>query len=321
MVIISMGWMLAAPGTGFSSGTCAIETDQASVRRSAPISFKDMSPSQIDMVVDFSRMSEAAYHDSFKAFIGTTGITWERIAHTDFEKESQWFMKLNTSGLKWDLFEGRSPNGERVRVVAFAGTDVKLNGRDFLTDAYQLLALPAQYWEALHITRRIVDATAREPGVKLYFTGHSLGGGLAQFMALVSKMQAIVFNPAGLGLMARELERSIPQAYQEAANLNILNIGMKGEFVHTFGLQLGQAVEVAPPPGVSRDPLTLHGQGLMVKTVTHEWEQVKANTILKELSLPSLNKPIGGVSIDPEVSFVPANLGETRERILRGMKK
>ena len=207
-------------------------------------------------------------------------------------------------------------------MVAFAGTDIThVNARDAMTDIYQLWALPAQYWEALQIAKQVSEYTAREPGVKLYFTGHSLGGGLAQFVALVSKTKAIVFNSAGLGVAASVLQRFIPNDHREAASVNITNVGMKGELVHQVGLQLGQPVELAPPPGVSRNPVTLHGQGVMVKTITREWEQVKANTILKELSLPSVNKPIGGVSIDPEVSFEPANLGETRERILRGMKQ
>jgi hypothetical protein len=36
-----------------------------------------------------------------------------------------------------------------------------------MTDIYQLLALPAQYWEALTVAKQIIDATAHEPGVKL----------------------------------------------------------------------------------------------------------------------------------------------------------
>jgi len=320
IVIISIGLILEAPGKGFSAGTCAIETDQKPFTRPSATPFSQMSLSQMALVNDFSRLSEAVYHDSFKSFVGATGTRWDRIAHTDFEKVS-WIQKLDNSGLKWDLVEGRSVNGERVRVVVFAGTDINLSGRDLLTDAYQLWALAAQYLEALNIARQVVDATAQEPGVKLYFTGHSLGGGLAQFVAAISRMPAIVFNSAGLGLMARELEHALPKAYREAANTNITNVRMTGDLVHRYGLQLGQPVELTPPPGVGRDPLTLHGQGVMVETIKQELDRATSRPMVGRQLLPRIDKPVGGVSIDPEVSFAPTNLSHKREQFLKGRKE
>lgn len=318
--ILTIGWMLVVSGTGFSGGTCAIESDQKSFTRPSAIPFRQMSLSQMALVEDFSRLSEAVYHDVFESFAGAAGIRWERVAHTDFEKV-RWIQKLDNSGLKWDLVEGRSANGERVRVVVFAGTDINPSGRDLLTDAYQLWGLAAQYWEALNIARQVVDATAREPGVTLYFTGHSLGGGLAQFVAAISNMQAIVFNSAGLGLMARQLEHALPKAYREAANTNITNVRMTGDLVHKYGLQLGQPIELTPPPGVGRDPLTLHGQGVMVKMIKQEREQAVTKSMYGKPLSSFVDKPVGGVSIDPDVSFEPANLNEKREQILRGLKK
>ena len=130
----------------------------------------------------------------------------------------------------------------------------------------------------------------------LYFTGHSLGGGLAQFVALVHQVRAIVFNSAGLGLAPSIVHQFIPKEDREAINRNIINIWMKGDVVHKFGLQFGQPVALTPSRDISPNPGTRHMQGLMINTIKQERERAIARTVLRGLVSPSSEKPIGGVS-------------------------
>lgn len=79
-------------------------------------------------------------------------------------------------------------------VLAFAGTD---SPSDVITDAGQVLgAVPHQYSQALRYTNQ----TRRRPpqGETLHLAGHSLGGGLAAYCSVATKLPASTVNPAPL---------------------------------------------------------------------------------------------------------------------------
>ena len=80
-------------------------------------------------------------------------------------------------------------------VLAFAGTN---DSEDWIDNLRQNMTVPAAQYEA---AMRIADAMNRlevflESG--MYFTGHSLGGGLASAGAVVTGQNAYTFNAAGL---------------------------------------------------------------------------------------------------------------------------
>lgn len=85
-------------------------------------------------------------------------------------------------------------------VIAFAGTELSKVGA-ILTDVHQLLAADTMYLYAVGLVRLFLDTY---PDQSFYVTGHSLGGGLAQFAVTTNIAQAherikgIGFNAAGL---------------------------------------------------------------------------------------------------------------------------
>ncbi|RMG55344.1 MAG: VWA domain-containing protein [Gammaproteobacteria bacterium] len=98
------------------------------------------------------------------------------------------------TGFHGSVFTG--PGNEVI--VAFEGTYSK-SIPDLITDLVQFLAqchLSKQYKEGLDLYDR---AAAAFPGRTIRVTGHSLGGGIAQYVALKRGVDAIVFNAAGLG--------------------------------------------------------------------------------------------------------------------------
>ncbi len=94
------------------------------------------------------------------------------------------------SGLKSALFE-RTIDGKTEYTLAFAGTEDI--GKDGVADLKQVLGMSKQYNEALKDAKDISTALV---GKELTFTGHSLGGGLANVSALYTGKASLTFNPA-----------------------------------------------------------------------------------------------------------------------------
>lgn len=84
------------------------------------------------------------------------------------------------------IFEGTNP------II-----DWKLDFKDILTDIKQgLNGKDTQYIQAIRNAKKIVESLKNR--CKLYFFGHSLGGGLANAAALATGFPAITFNAASL---------------------------------------------------------------------------------------------------------------------------
>ena len=134
------------------------------------------------------------------------------------------------SGFKAILIQ---PEGgaKDVTVLSFAGTDSILDG---LVDLDQATGgLPAQYIQALSQTRSLTSRYRN-----LYLTGHSLGGGLAAWSSVNTRLPASTINPAPLvGAMTLG---------SLGANNQITNyIGGSGEFVSSSpGRNPGRDVHV-----------------------------------------------------------------------------
>lgn len=111
----------------------------------------------------------------------SNGSTWNIIDHTrNVITGFKAVFMADSSGVKY--------------VLAFAGTD---SFSDVIADAGQVLGgTPLQYPQALNATNTYRQ---RVPGGKLFhLAGHSLGGGLAAYCSVSTKIPASTVNPAPL---------------------------------------------------------------------------------------------------------------------------
>ena len=114
---------------------------------------------------------------------------WERISVSE---PNDW------SGYRASVYR----NDERKEfVVAYSGTDVE-SISDWATDIEQLFGiLSPQYIHALNTARDVIATTLTITDFSDYtitYTGHSLGGGLAQFTARAFQGRAITFNSVAI---------------------------------------------------------------------------------------------------------------------------
>lgn len=100
-----------------------------------------------------------------------------------------------TTGLVSRLFM-RINEGKKEYIYVTAGTN-PICIEDWKNNVQQLYGGSAQYGQALENAKTIAKIANAE-NAKLFFVGHSLGGGLATNNALHTGCKAIVFNPAGV---------------------------------------------------------------------------------------------------------------------------
>lgn len=90
----------------------------------------------------------------------------------------------------------RINNGNKEYIYVTAGTNPTCI-EDWKNNIQQLYGGSAQYRQALD-NAKIIAQIANAENAKLFFVGHSLGGGIATNNALHTGYKAIVFNPAGV---------------------------------------------------------------------------------------------------------------------------
>lgn len=131
-----------------------------------------------------ARMAKHVYGEGGKLIGG-----WEQIAKYDKE-----------SGLKSALYSRSTSNGEIEYTYATAGTEDFI-GKDGLANVTQLAGFSNQYSESMGIAK---DLNKELGGAELTFTGHSLGGGLAEANSIATGGKAITFNAAGLSSYTKD---------------------------------------------------------------------------------------------------------------------
>lgn len=102
-------------------------------------------------------------------------------------------------GYSATVYSYARPDGSTAYVVAFRGSEGGVGGvrTDWMTDVQDGLGLPTrQYQHAADLGRQLAEEYGAE---NVTFTGHSLGGGLAQVASISSGAPAIVFNSARPG--------------------------------------------------------------------------------------------------------------------------
>ncbi len=85
--------------------------------------------------------------------------------------------------------------------IVFEGTG-SFSLEDWIADFAHVKKVPDQYKKALEFANKVIEG-CRAPGCNkndIVVTGHSLGGGLAQYVAMSveADVKAYTFNPAGL---------------------------------------------------------------------------------------------------------------------------
>jgi len=135
--------------------------------------------------------------------IAYDGVSGERYSFPD---GSTWTI-LADDATRFTGFKAvlTKPENRELYVLAFAGSDSVL---DFIHDGVQALGgYSVQYSQALNLTRHFM----REYGA-LHLSGHSLGGGLAAYSSVQTKLSASTINPAPLvGMMSIGALRSNAQ--------------------------------------------------------------------------------------------------------------
>ena len=108
----------------------------------------------------------------------------------------------NTSiitGFSASLFIRPSGDGNKEYVVAFRGTQGITDILGLSTDIKQPFISDPQYMQALRYAQKVIDIAKSDNNASVIFTGHSLGGGLAQFCGLAYGKDAYCFNAAAIG--------------------------------------------------------------------------------------------------------------------------
>lgn len=104
------------------------------------------------------------------------------------------------SGLKAALYKKGS-----MYVLAIAGTDFS-QWKDWKNNAEQLLGAAKQYKEGLDLAKTLLRRS--EINGHLTVTGHSLGGGIAEYIAMNKGIHAVTFNSAGVSIFTSGIDRN-----------------------------------------------------------------------------------------------------------------
>ena len=200
-------------------------------------------------------------------------------------------------------------NGEVV--ISFRGTDEPIN--DFIKEDLGHLAigkLPSQYVDS----HKFYEKVKRDfSGKRIIFTGHSLGGSLAQLMANETGYETVTFNAYGV---ANLLDRNVKN------DLNVRNYGNVDDTTFNMNLRnhLGKIYVIGYGKGSDYITKTPNGEylpGLHARKY-HEIERMGNLEDAVEYKKPEDLQPkmiSGGVSYDMNYRDIDKNRVITNEEI------
>ena len=230
-------------------------------------SYEDgLSAKQKQDVVKYGKLADAAYGEEAPptGYSRLSAAEAKALAGSGFNVGADGTISLpgasGGSGFNAMLFNDSSGNV----VLGFRGTEGLTAPGDLWTDAAQVIGTDgkptSQYQAAASLLKNVLANTSGD----IVVTGHSLGGGLANYaMAandLGGRVTGYTYNAAGLseetlGYLGKTNPGGIPAA--SAATTNVRN---EGDPVSYVGAHIGVMYEVANPEGV----VAAHGIGCLV---------------------------------------------------------
>jgi len=196
----------------------------------------------IPLVDDAAKMSIAVYNQDQQMMDNLREEGWELFGRPG----------SLPSGLDYGVWGRRLANGKKEVFVVFGGT---ASGADAAADLGQSLDGPEstwQYQDALALAASFVARADKDPNLTVKFAGHSLGGGLAQYVGLELGVQAITFNAAPIqwwtpkAMLQTFLRQKNRRAQRDVAANNVYNIRLRGDLVSSPpspGRQYGRRLE------------------------------------------------------------------------------
>ena len=231
--------------------------------------------------IQYAMLSSAAYYNlgNVETPNGTWVLaeTWESIIRTglagtmsDTEISAQ-LKKISDSGFSATLYRKGSQY-----VLVFRGTEF-LNRVDWQSNFAQWRGRTKNtQYEYANLISNIISGRSYSD---IVYTGHSLGGGLAQYAAYLaysasfppSKIRAVTFNSAGIG----------PEISPGTRTPNVVNFTIDDEAVSLFGQQIGsnQYIIINPIAGYKKInnaravslPLQSHGIDIVIMGLDKSW--------------------------------------------------
>jgi hypothetical protein len=181
----------------------------------------------------------------------------------------------SSSGFNSSIYKVTHENGETTYIMSFAGTD---DMPDAVTDIEQALGITSEQYDYAYDNAIAFAAWANLNGYNISFTGHSLGGGLANLAALATGYPATIFNAAGL----HSNTISNPNYQLDLANSSLVEaFVISGEIVSEFNTILqtpirGNINTISPKLGLGREILfaITPGGGLVRSGILHTMGEV-----------------------------------------------
>jgi hypothetical protein len=206
-------------------------------------------------VLPYVKLSQAVYEDTQQV----DGFT--RFADDNVTNPATSFIdRFKFAKSESESFHGSAYiSGNGKIVIAFKGTD---NWGDVLTDIRQLKAVPIQYTQALMFVKRVLAMGGVSPE-NIVVTGHSLGGGMAQYVASAFGLKAVTFNPAPLSAATIKSASELKNGRGVASITNYVatSKGQEDLVASSIGAVVGEVRRIELPEwDVSRNHIL--GQGI-----------------------------------------------------------
>lgn len=129
-------------------------------------------------------------------------------------------------------FHGEAFYKNKTIVISFRGTEI-IDYKDIINDTQMAFNnLPDQYIDAQEFYKKI---KLNFPNQKIVFTGHSLGGSLAQLMGYDTGNETVTFNAYGVGdLIDKENDKILNIRNYGNINDTIFNINLRNQLGQTY---------------------------------------------------------------------------------------